>query len=145
MAKKIKWTKDQIAINSLLDQGKKKEEIVEILNCGMSTVEKVITARHAGQKPPGSKPPGDEVTPAPKGAKVAEAATDEITEASILRLVPKVQSLSLTPDIFIGFMAAIARGFPGDIEDWLSLASRDFWLGRNRDFYAEVSGIQMKK
>lgn len=138
----VVWNDDKVKIGQLINLGKTDDKMKEETGLPISKIKAVRGALNKGQELPTDIKEG-EVTPAPKGT-TAETTT-EITEASILRLVPKVQSLSLTPDIFIGFMAAIARGFPGDIEDWLSLASRDFWLGRNRDFYAEVSGIQMKK
>lgn len=67
--------------------------------------------------------------------------TLETTEASILRLTPKVQNIPLTPDIFIGYMCAISRGFSGSMTDWLSLTSRDFWFGRGINPYEVISSF----
>lgn len=89
--------------------------------------------------PMGSNKPKGEGSVPPIGTS-----TTEITEATALKLVPKVQSIPLTPDIFIGYMCALARGFEGDIADWLSLASRDFWYGREINPYEVVSGFTTK-
>jgi len=68
--------------------------------------------------------------------------TDAVSEAAILNLVPQTLSLPLTPDIFMSYMCALKNGYEGELGDWLSLVSRDFWFGRGRDPYAEVSGTK---
>ena len=67
--------------------------------------------------------------------------TDAVSQAAVLNLVPQTLSLPLTPDIFMSYMCALKNGYEGTMADWLSLVSRDFWLGRGRTMYAEVSGI----
>lgn len=83
-------------------------------------------------------------TPATVGAKGVKGGlptTDALSQTSYLQLVPQVQQLALTPDIFFSYMYALKKGYKGTFADWLSLVSRDFWLGREIDFYAEVTGI----
>ena len=76
-----------------------------------------------------------------KGVKGGLPTTDALSQTSYLQLVPHVQQLALTPDIFMSYMCALKNGYQGTIGDWLSLVSRDFWLGRGRNFYQEVTGI----
>ena len=71
--------------------------------------------------------------------------TEEVTETAVLKLVPQVQTLPLTPDIFVSYMCAVKNGYEGTLSDWLSLVSRDFWFGRGRNFYEEVSGISSSR
>ena len=37
-------------------------------------------------------------------------------------------------------MVAVMNGYEGELVDWLSLVSRDFWFGRNRNMYQEYAG-----
>lgn len=76
-----------------------------------------------------------------KGVKGGLPVTDALSQTAYLQLIPQVQQLALTPDIFFSYMCALKNGYEGTIGDWLSLVSRDFWFGRGRDTYAEVSGI----
>ena len=57
-----------------------------------------------------------------------------------MEMVAMKYPISLTPDIYIGYMCAVKRGFTRDLTSWLSLASRDFWEGRGINPYEEVSG-----
>lgn len=77
----------------------------------------------------------------PKGVKGGLAVTDALSQTSYLQLVPQVQQLPLTPDIFMSYGCALKKGYEGTFADWLSLVCRDFWFGREIDMYAEVSGI----
>jgi len=164
----IEWNQNQLKIALELSKGKKPKEIFAEGQFTETLIYKVAKAIDGGNKPPSldeayiasAPPPTPFGTGKKQKVKTGEVApakldtvsltkgeqiTDEIAEASVLRLIPKVQSLPLTPDIFIGFMCAVARGFPGDIGDWLSLASRDFWYGRGVNPYQEVSGIGNEK
>lgn len=67
--------------------------------------------------------------------------TNAVSQAALLNLVPQTLSLPLSPDIYMSYMCALKKGYEGDLADWLSLVSRDFWFGRDIDMYAEVSGI----
>lgn len=67
--------------------------------------------------------------------------TDAVCEAAWIRLVPQTLTLPLTPDIYISYMCALKNGYEGNLADWLGLVSLDFWAGRGRDMFAEVSGI----
>lgn len=109
--------------------------------------EAIANAAPPGQfgKPGDIPPKGDKLTPGnipPKGGMLE---THEITEAAALKLIPKVQSLALTPDIFISYMCAVVRGFPGELGDWISVACRDFWFGREVNPYEVVSGLVVSK
>lgn len=83
-------------------------------------------------------PPLPDDMPLPKKE---ELRTTEPTEAAYIQFVSKVETLPMTPDIFIGYMCAIKRGFKGNLGQWLALASRDFWFGRGINPYHEVSLI----
>ena len=83
-------------------------------------------------------------TPPAVGAKVVKGGlpvTDALSQTAYLQLIPHVQQLPLTVPIFVSYMCAIKSGYQGDISDWLSLVSLDYWQGRGRDMYAELSGI----
>ena len=92
----------------------------------------------------GTKAPISEGLMPPKGngsTPKTIAPTPSVSDSALLRLISQSQVIIMTPDIFTGYMCAIKRGFMGNLSDWLSLASRDFWLGRGIDLYREVSGI----
>lgn len=67
--------------------------------------------------------------------------TDAVSHATVLNLVAQTLSLPLTPDIYMSYMCAVKNGYEGAMGEWLGLVSRDFWLGRGRNFYQEVTGI----
>ena len=75
--------------------------------------------------------------PEEKGA----AATKDVAETSFLRLVPRVQTVPLTPDIYVSYMCAIARGYGGDLGEFLGLVAKDFWTGRDINPYEIVANI----
>lgn len=75
-------------------------------------------------------------------AVVASPSSEAVSQAAFLKFVPQTLSLPLTPDIFMSYMCGLKKGYEGTIAEWLSLVSRDFWLGREVNFYAEVSGIK---
>jgi hypothetical protein len=64
-----------------------------------------------------------------------------VSQTMMLQLVPQVQQLPLTPEIFMSYMCAIKKGYKGGIAGWLSVVALDFWTGRNVDPFAEVSGV----
>ena len=83
-------------------------------------------------------------TPATVGAKVLKGGlpvTDALSQTAYLQLIPHVQQLPLTVPIFVSYLCAVKSGYEGDVADWLSLVSLDFWQGRGRNMYAEVGGI----
>ncbi len=76
--------------------------------------------------------------PPPKNNIVPSA---PLSQTMFLQLVPQVQQLPLTPEIFMSYMCAVKRGYKGGIAGWLSVVSLDFWTGRNVDPFAAVSGV----
>ena len=95
------------------------------------------SSAHSGLKGSGAQDDGHK---GPK--KTLTTTTTATSEAAFLSLVPKTQQVVLTPSIFMSFMCALKRGYKGDLGDWISLACSDFWLGREIDFYKEVTGIE---
>jgi len=75
------------------------------------------------------------------GTKSSELRTKETTETTYVEFVQKVQTLPMTPDLFMGYMCAVKHGFKGDLGQWIATASRDFWIGRGINPYEEVSLI----
>ena len=66
--------------------------------------------------------------------------TPNVSEASYIELVAMKHTIPLTPDIYIGYMCALKRGFSNDLTAWLSIASRNFWESRGVNPYKEVGG-----
>jgi hypothetical protein len=91
--------------------------------------------------PPAVKPKGNnnkKPLPPPKSGIIPSQA---VSQTMFLQLIPQVQQLPLTPEIFMSYMCAIKRGYKGGIAGWLSVVALDFWTGRNLDPFAEVSGV----
>ncbi len=111
--------------------------------------EQMLMYAHRGGDSPREKGDGTEAATvgATGGRKNTAAptavvgATSSTSEAALLRLVAQPQLVLTTPDIFIGYMCAIKRGFEGNLSQFLSIASRFFWLDRKVDPYKEVSGF----
>lgn len=145
--RKLQWTPDQINTANLLAQDKNDEEIMKLLDVGKTMVVKVKGALASGDYPPNTKEAADKLATSkgkPKSDKPSQPklkTTDALSETSLLQMIPQVQQLPLTPDIFMSYMCALKNGYTGTIAQWLSLVSRDFWLGRGRNFYEEVSEI----
>lgn len=76
----------------------------------------------------------------PKVLKGGLPVTDALSQSAYLQLIPQVLQIPLTVPIFVSYMCAIKSGYQGDISDWLSLVSTDYWQGRGRNMYAEVGG-----
>jgi len=130
---------------ALFDQGKRPGD-QEVKNLGLKP--KTTYNYYQGWKKSGGTTGAEEkegkqalATVTAKGVKDGLPTTDALSQTSYLQLVPHVQQLALTPDIFMSYMCALKNGYQGTISDWLSLVSRDFWLGRGRNFYQEVTGI----
>lgn len=130
---------------ALFDQGKRPGD-QEVKNLGLKP--KTTYNYYQGWKKSGGTTGAEEkegkqalATVTAKGVKGGLPTTDALSQTSYLQLVPHVQQLALTPDIFMSYMCALKNGYQGTIGDWLSLVSRDFWLGRGRNFYQEVTGI----
>lgn len=163
--KGLEWNQVQLQIAKMLQGGQGATEICQELELHLNTVKKVKAALAEGQAPPsleeayiaaapkpttfpskGSKKVKPEVNPNGGGKTVLKAQpTVEITETAMLSLIPKVQNIPLTPDIFISYMCALAREYKGSIDQWLSLVSRDFWEGRDLNPYEIVSKVKVKK
>lgn len=60
-------------------------------------------------------------------------------QATSLELIPQVHRMPMTADIWLCFQCAVINGFPGGLSEFISLAVVDFWLGRGRNPYEEVS------
>ena len=80
--------------------------------------------------------------PVPKKAPVLRPAsqTFNASEATLIKLLSQAQVIVMTPEIFTSYMCAVRRGFEGSLSGWLSMVSKDFWLGREIDPFREVSG-----
>lgn len=162
--KGLEWNQTQLQIALELSKDKTCKDIIAEGKFHSTLVYKVAGKIEEGDKPPSldeayiaaAKPPTvfgspqgktaekPEVTPAPKTApapKTPGKTTNSLSQTAILQFTPLVQQLPLTPNIFISYMCAVHRGYQGDIADWLSLVSLDFWRGRGLDMFAEVSGL----
>lgn len=84
----------------------------------------------------GKKPPSEAVI-----AKKLFPLTKDVNKTAILQLIPQVQQLPMTPDIYMSFYFALVNGYEGQIGDWINLCLRDFWFGRGIDFFAGISEI----
>jgi len=125
----------------MVRQGKSTDTIVTKCAVSRAMVSKV---RKALEKEDAWKSPKKgELTPSKvkKGASTISPVTDSVSKAAFVEFTPKVMKLAMTPDIFMSYMCALKTGYEGDLGQWVSLVSRDFWLGRGRNFYAEVAGV----
>jgi len=171
MAKKkgLQWNQLQLLIAKEIIEGKKEpQQLVKDGKFKSSTVYKVAEFLEKGNEPPSLDP--EYIANAPKAKKFGEDGggkeekaeltpadlqkppskggpqlTTSLSMTTILKLIPQVQALPLTPDIFMSYICALQNGYEGDVGEWLSLVSRDFWLARGRDFYAEVSGVGIQE
>lgn len=132
---------------SLFDQGKKPSSL-EVKQLGLkpkTSYNYFQEFKHSfGGGQLNVKAKSDKQTPATAGAKVVKGGlpvADALSQTAYLQLIPQVQQLPLTVNILVSYMCAIQNGYQGTIADWLSLVYLDFWLGRDRNMYAEVSGI----
>jgi len=80
-------------------------------------------------------------TAAAAAAKKVLPLTNQTSKAAILQLIPQVQQLPMTPDIYMSYYFALVNGYEGQIGDWINLCCRDFWFGRGVDFFAGISEI----
>ncbi len=74
----------------------------------------------------------------PKGPPL----TIHSSEAALLRMELKTQVMPQTPAMLAGFFCAVRRGFPGNMEGFLSIAAVDYWLGRSIDPFLATSGFE---
>jgi len=139
------WNETKIKIAELLNSKKDEKEIANTLDCGVTVIRQVKKALKLGQPLPGQDGKSENKDEEAPATTKAPQETKETTEATLLKFIPKVQSLALTPNMFIGFMCAKKKGFEGELEDFLDLTALDFWQGRNVNPYEEVSGIVSKK
>ena len=137
----MNWNENQLNIASGLIDGKSAKVVA--VECGVSTalvyrVEQAL--KKTGGKVPSSN--GEEIPSTGVKKEVGSPkATVAATETSILEFSPQVQKFAMTADILMSYMCAVKEGYEGDLGQWVSLVSRDFWLGRGRNFYAEVAGF----
>ena len=136
----MEWNPKQVEIAKGLTQGKSVAEIATECGVSQSMVRKVRKALAKAGPPDASIDqliPSTMVKRTPPNPKTTDAAS----ETSILEFTPQVQKFAMTPDIFMSYMCALMEGYKKDLGQWLSLVSRDFWLGRGRNFYAEVANF----
>jgi len=164
--KGLEWNQLQLKIALLLQQGATPEQIEESGLCKIRTVHKVKSGIEKGDIPPdlseaaiASAPPPSqfgkythkpgkdgELTPAKvAGKEPAIPLTTETSEATALKMTPKVQTIPLTPGIFISYMCAVGRGYGGDMATFLDLAAVDFWQGRGLNPFEEVRNLSVEK
>ena len=137
----MEWNDKQTKIAKALSEQKTVAAIVAELKVSEALVYKVRKAlKKAGGQIPSSN---DRVIPTTvvKKAPHQVKTTDSVSETSLLEFAPRIQSFAMTPDIFMSYMCALMEGYKKDLGQWLSLVSRDFWLGRGRNFYAEVANF----
>lgn len=137
----MEWNDKQIAIANALSEGKEYKDIVDDCETSLGLVYKVANALKKAKSSTTDK--GNDVTPDKTNKALPQflKVTDSAAETSVLEFAPRVQKFAMTPDIFMSYMYALKIGFVGGLGEWLSLVSRDFWLGRNCNFYAEVAGF----
>ena len=137
----MEWNDRQTKIANALIEGKSVKETAIECGASIALVYKVQKAlKKAGGQIPSSN---DRVIPTTvvKKAPHQVKTTDSVSETSLLEFAPRIQSFAMTPDIFMSYMCALMEGYKKDLGQWLSLVSRDFWLGRGRNFYAEVANF----
>lgn len=162
----IEWNQVQLKIAYLLDKGMEPIKIIQKEGFPKNTTYKVVATLAAGFKPPSLDPEfiknakkptkfvkknTGEQTPAKEDGKegqeegdvkVSKAIPPKTTAASqtaILQFVTKIQPIAMTPDIYMSYMCAVKNGYELSLAEWISLVARDFWLGRERNFYAEAA------
>jgi len=144
----IIWNADKLKVLNLINEGKPDDEIKAVTGCGQNMIDIVRKAKDDGKTPSDKAETPGAVTPAlteeesQKEKGKSTQLTEDVSETSFLTLVAQIQKIPLTPDMYISYMCALKRGYDGNIARWLSLTCRDFWLGRQVNFYAEVVGIE---
>ena len=85
-----------------------------------------------GQAPPEKEFPGEKT-----GLRVA---IDPQT-ATIIRAIPVRVEFAYTPQMWTGFQCAKLHGFSGELCDWLSLISLEFWWARGINPFEEMGVV----
>ena len=144
----LEWNEGQVKIYNLLKEGISATQVIAQTSYKKSAVFKIQQAISQGDTPsdPSSEPNkgGKAKRDGHKGGAIPSTlvgSTTEVSETSLLKLTPHAQQVILTPDMYFSYMMALKKGYEGNIGDWLSLTARDFWLGREINFYQEVAGV----
>lgn len=158
MAKQVKEEEQEKQEIEQGEQGNSKEEKLYTCSCDFSTPDLAEFRRHIvnGVRQDGKgvhtsrksqeKRVGKQGKVPPKTAttgKVTTTTPPKITtnplNAALFQLVTQTGSIVNTPDIRQSYLCALKYGFPGDITAYLGMAAVDYWYGRGKDPYKEVS------
>lgn len=170
--KGLQWNKNQLKIAyELLVNKKSVQEVADDTGFSILTVYKVQKAMNEGQQPPTLDP--QEISQAPEPMKfgkyqeemgTSDSNTDDseklpaqttikqgkvgpvtgsVSHSSLIEFVAQKHQLPMTPPIYIGYMCAVKKGFKGELVDYLSITSEDFWVGRGVNMYSEMSDFSL--
>ncbi len=162
--KGLQWNQGQLQIAFYLQKDLTPKEISQQYGFPLRTCFKVKAAMESGNDPgevteemikaapvpvvfgaaAASKSKSVKQAPAKLPGPVAKPAAKKgipAVHTSAIQLVAQTQPIPMTPDIYISYMVACGRGYQGDLVDWLSLVSRDFWLGRGQNMYDEMAAV----
>jgi hypothetical protein len=64
--------------------------------------------------------------------------TNVVSQTTFLKFVAKVQTIALTPPMYMSYMCAVKSGYPGTFGDWIEYVVEDFWTRRGRNPYEEI-------
>ena len=133
----------RIEAAKLLLQGVSASEVMKQTELAKTWVYLIKKELEKGNMPPGLEKSGLPPASVKKDGQVVPKSktTDAASQTAIIQLVPYTQQVIMAPDIFMSYTYAVRRGYKGNLGDWLAYTCRDFWLGREINFYEEVTGI----
>jgi len=74
-----------------------------------------------------------------EGEKKKTQPTVSPLSVSLFQMVPMTAIIYNTPELWTSFAVAKVRGFKGSLDDFLSAAAMDFWLGRGINPFEELT------
>jgi hypothetical protein len=111
------------------------------LNAGKTKKPKQEKEAKVGEKKPGEAP----ATVVSKKAPAFQKQAPPILHTTALELVNQTGVMPMTQDIQISYFLALRNGYEGELWEWLSFCSRDYWQGRGHNMYAEYAEAQAEQ
>lgn len=137
----VEWTDQKIEAAKLILQGVAAGEVIKQTKLSKSWVYLVKKELNKGKMPPGMEKPAPALVKKDGQGVPKSKTTDAVSQTAFIQFVPYTQQVVMAPDIFLSYMYALRRNFKGSLGDWIALTCRDFWIGREINFYEEVTGV----
>lgn len=154
----IREAKNYAAAAQALGIGHRRARAIRSAPTLEAALRRAGVGQEAAPRPPGQRRPRPRAS-TPAGRQTLEEGLDDIvggeegkalppdlrrtpnyTEATRLYLTNRFYVMPNTPDMYVSYMCALKKGFTGTPVAWFSICARDYWEGRQRNMFQEVSG-----